>query len=164
MVTYHKHSLFSPPIFSSLHCETFFPILSSAFKVLPHTYLLLPIHPRVCSVLMDLQLRFSDAEAVPTQARTHAQLASLLFLLLLLLYYLDLLLLACLSLRQQIITSSCWQTSSPQHIHIHTYGGLCVFLYLPHAEYRNFHFNRKMRTFLGHEDILAGPHNFRGQF
>lgn len=35
---------------------------------------------------------------------------------------------------------------------------LCVFLYF---EYQNTHSNRKVRTFLEHEDIVVGPYNFK---
>lgn len=35
---------------------------------------------------------------------------------------------------------------------------LCVFLYFLHAEYQNRHAASKLGTFLGGEDIFAGPH------
>lgn len=39
----------------------------------------------------------------------------------------------------------------------------CVFcLYLPHTEYQTPHSTSKVRTLMGHEDILAGPHHFNG--
>lgn len=41
---------------------------------------------------------------------------------------------------------------------------VCVFLYSLHTEYQNLHSTSKVRTFWGHEDILACPYNFKGLF
>lgn len=41
---------------------------------------------------------------------------------------------------------------------------VCVFLYMLHTDYQNLHSTSKGRTFLRSEDILTGPHIFKGLF
>lgn len=43
---------------------------------------------------------------------------------------------------------------------------VCVFVfsYLTHTDYKDMHFNSKVRTFFRNENILTGPQNFKGGF
>lgn len=41
---------------------------------------------------------------------------------------------------------------------------VCVFLYLPHSKCQTTDSMSKVRTFLGSENILAGPHSSTGLF